>query len=159
MLRNDLLLLNDAEVIRLPVNQWPMPRAAVRYALENGKTHFATNAAVEAALARVRARLDAVTPSKMHGFAFDGSLTGGEPGLLRDFDTVGARKRRARAAALTYASGERAEISLNAHGCRRPRRRRGIARRRLARHGAAGQLAAERATRSIAGGARRTKAV
>ena len=33
-LRNDLLLLNDAGVIRLPVNQWPMPRAAVRYALD-----------------------------------------------------------------------------------------------------------------------------
>ena len=30
VLRNDLLLLNDAEIIRLPVNQWPMPRAAVR---------------------------------------------------------------------------------------------------------------------------------
>ncbi len=43
----------------LPVNQWPMPRAAVRYALANAKTHFATNAAVAAALERVRARLDA----------------------------------------------------------------------------------------------------
>ena len=37
-LRTDLLLLNDAEVIRLPVNQWPLPRAAVQYALANAKT-------------------------------------------------------------------------------------------------------------------------
>ena len=29
MLRNDLLLLNDAGVIRLPVGQWPMPRYRV----------------------------------------------------------------------------------------------------------------------------------
>ena len=46
-LRMDLQLLNDAEIIRLPVNTWPMPRAAVEYALSNAKTHFAVNAAVK----------------------------------------------------------------------------------------------------------------
>ena len=57
VLRNDLLLLNDARIIRLPVNQWPMPRAAVRYAIGNAKDFQATNQAVITALARVRARL------------------------------------------------------------------------------------------------------
>ena len=35
VLRNDLTLLNDAEIIRLPVNQWPIPRAMVEFAREH----------------------------------------------------------------------------------------------------------------------------
>ena len=42
-LRADLVLLNDAEVIRLPVSHWPLPRAAVKYAMAGAKDHFATN--------------------------------------------------------------------------------------------------------------------
>jgi hypothetical protein len=42
-LRIDLQLLNDAEVIRYPVNQWPIPRAAIRYALAQAKDHHARN--------------------------------------------------------------------------------------------------------------------
>ena len=112
VLRNDLLLLNDAEVIRLPVNEWPMPRAAVRYAMANAKEHFATNATVAAALARVRVRLDASAPRRAGKLALDGSLTAGDAGLLRHFDTVGRENGELRAGA-TYDFGERAEISLN----------------------------------------------
>ena len=57
-LRMDLQLLNDAQVIRLPLNQWPLPRAAVRYALEVSKEPAVPGAGVTAALARVRARVD-----------------------------------------------------------------------------------------------------
>jgi hypothetical protein len=85
LLRNDLLLLNDAGIIRLPVNQWPMPRAAVRYALDHAKDHFATNAAVMAALARTRDRAGLLHA----GFTFDGSVTAGNAPLLRDFDAFG----------------------------------------------------------------------
>jgi len=113
VLRNDLLLLNDAEVIRLPVNEWPMPRAAVRYALEHGKGHSATNEAVLAALARVRARLDAVAPARRNGVSFDASLIAGDAGLLRDFDTVG-REDGELTGRVAWAAGERAEFSLNA---------------------------------------------
>lgn len=119
VLRNDLLLLNDAQVIRLPVNQWPMPRAAVRYAMEKGKGHVVTNSAVAAAFARVRARLDAVAPARMAGFSFDASLLGGEPGLLRDFDALGRENGELRGRA-TYSSGERAEISLNVTAAANP---------------------------------------
>jgi len=112
VLRNDLLLLNDATVIRLPVNQWPLPRAAVRHALENSKSHFATNSAVMAALARVRARLDVTTPSAARGLDLDGSLTVGEPGLLRDFDTIGREDAELRGR-LGYSMGDRAAFSLN----------------------------------------------
>ncbi|HEU4779075.1 MAG TPA: capsule assembly Wzi family protein [Steroidobacteraceae bacterium] len=113
MLRNDLLLLNDAAVIRLPVNQWPMPRAAVRYAMENGKAHVATNQAVIAALDRVRARLDAAAPVTRKGFALDASIAAGKAGLLRDFDTVGRENGELSGRAI-WSTGERAEFSLNA---------------------------------------------
>jgi hypothetical protein len=84
-LRIDLQLLNDAEVIRLPLNQWPLPRAAVRYALSNAKEHFATNGAVMGALARVRGRLES---SRSGAISFEAAASGGRPGLWRDFDTV-----------------------------------------------------------------------
>jgi hypothetical protein len=112
VLRNDLLLLNDAGVIRLPASQWPIPRAAVRYAIENGKTHFATNAAVSLALERVRARLADTGADRYHGAHFDASLSAGSAGLLRDFDTVGREDAELRGRAV-YSTDERAEFSLN----------------------------------------------
>jgi hypothetical protein len=36
-LRLDLQLLNDAEIIRYPLNQWPIPRAGIAYAIANAK--------------------------------------------------------------------------------------------------------------------------
>jgi hypothetical protein len=109
-LRNDLLLLNDAEVIRLPVGQWPMPRAAVRHALGEAKDHLATNAAVKTALERVRARL--AEAQARDRWSLDGSLVGGEPGLLRDFDTAGRDSGEASARA-TFSAGDRIEVGLN----------------------------------------------
>lgn len=111
-LRNDLLLLNDAGIIRLPASQWPIPRAAVRYALANGKTHLALNSAVASALQRVQARLDATAPARTRGVHFDASLAAGSAGLLRDFDTVG-RENGELGGRVTYSSGERAEVSLD----------------------------------------------
>jgi len=99
-LRLDLQLLNDAEIIRLPMNYWPLPRAAVSYALSNAKEHFATNSAVAVALARVRARL-ADTQRRM---TYDTGVRGGEPGLWRDFDTL-AREDGELGAGLRYADG------------------------------------------------------
>jgi len=112
ILRNDLKLLNDAEIIRLPVMQWPMSHAAVAYALANAKPHLASNAAVSAALARVQARLRPVDAKAGRGLTFDSSLTAGEPGLLRDFDSLGRENGELRGRA-TYATGDRAEFSLN----------------------------------------------
>jgi capsule assembly protein Wzi len=99
-LRMDLQLLNDAEIIRLPISHWPLPRAAVKYALSTAKEHFATNLAVMAALERVRAR---VAPRDRQ-LAFDTGIRGGEPGLWRDFDTL-AREDGELGAGLAYDSG------------------------------------------------------
>lgn len=112
VLRNDLVLLNDAEIIRLPVNQWPIPRAMVEHAMANAKAHFAKNAAVMAAMTRVQARLKPADTKSGGSFSFDASLTAGEPGLLRDFDSLGRDNGELRGRA-TYSTGDRAEISLN----------------------------------------------
>jgi hypothetical protein len=119
VLRNDLLVLNDAGVIRLPVNQWPMPRAAVAHALKNGKEHFATNAAVTLALARVRARLDAASPPASRKLGIDVFAMAGEPGLLRDFDSLG-REDAEVSGRVTYGFAERAEVSLKVTGAANP---------------------------------------
>jgi hypothetical protein len=82
VLRNDLLLLNDAGVIRLPVGQWPLPRGVVRDALTDAKDFLITNAAVDAALARVRVRLEVPQGVSIAAFA-----SAGERGTWREFDT------------------------------------------------------------------------
>ena len=109
VLRNDLLLLNDAEVIRLPVNQWPIPRAMVEFAMANAKSHFANNAAVSAALARVQLRLKPSDTRSSRGLTFDSSLTAGDPALLRGFDTLGRENAELRGRA-TYSTGDRADF-------------------------------------------------
>jgi hypothetical protein len=110
VLRNDLQLLNDAGVIRLPVTQWPLPRAAVKYALEHAKQHFAINSAVLAAFDRVKARM-AQRPDGRQ-LRFEASASAGEPGLLRDFDSFG-RETGQLGGAIAYGA-ERAEISAHA---------------------------------------------
>jgi hypothetical protein len=112
VLRNDLQLLNDAGVIRLPVTQWPVPRAAVKYALENAKEHFAVNRAVMGALDRVKARV--APSSEGRRLAFEATASAGEPGLLRDFNSFG-RETAEVGGAITYGR-DRAEISLQATG-------------------------------------------
>lgn len=99
-LRLDLQLLNDAEIIRYPLNQWPIPRAAIAYAIANAKEHFAGNTAVAAALERVRGRLSVADSRDL---AFDTGIRGGQPGLLRDFDTL-AREEAELGVGASYAT-------------------------------------------------------
>jgi hypothetical protein len=98
-LRMDLTLLNDAEVIRLPVSHWPVPRAAVEYAVSNAKPHLALNTAVKAALDRVRARL-AGAP----GWSFSAHASAGEVARLRTFGTT-AREAGELGGGVSFASG------------------------------------------------------
>jgi hypothetical protein len=85
-LRSDLQLLNDAEVIRLPISHWPLPRAAVESAIANARDHFAQNSAVRVALARVRARVQQRGDSPLR---FEARASAGNAALVRDFDTIG----------------------------------------------------------------------
>jgi hypothetical protein len=99
-LRIDLQLLNDAEIIELPMNHWPVPRAAVRYSLANAREHYSINSAVAAALERVRARF----APPMQAFRFDAGARAGQPGLWRDFDTL-AREDAEIGAGVNYSQG------------------------------------------------------
>jgi hypothetical protein len=105
LLRADLQLLNDAEVIRYPLNQWPIPRAGLRYALANAREHFAVNAAVLAAFERVKARANA------GGTTLHATVRGGQAGLLRDFDTI-AREDGELGAGVDW-QGDRLAAGLN----------------------------------------------
>jgi len=113
-LRLDLQLLNDAEIIRYPLNQWPIPRAGLQYALANAKDHFATNSAVVAALERVRARLVTTNTRRV---SFETGIRAGEPGLWRDFDTLAREDGElyvAHVLPLTSAQRRRASIAYAA---------------------------------------------
>jgi len=114
-LRADLQLLNDAEVIRYPLNQWPIPRAAVRYALDNAKDNFATNAAVMAALARVRGRLKAV---ENRSLSLHSVARGGDAARLRDFDSI-ARENAELGGGVDYDNG-RFSTGVNVVGVATP---------------------------------------
>ncbi len=107
-LRMDLQLLNDADVIIYPLNQWPIPRAAIRYALSNAKENFATNNAVMAALARVRARFEVPGSGQL---TFNSDVRAGSPGLWRDFDTL-ARENGELSAGLDY-DNSRVSVGLD----------------------------------------------
>lgn len=98
-LRLDLQLLNDAQVIRMPIQQWPLPRAAVSYALANAKEHGAENAAVAAALERVRARM-----TRRDGIRVGVAVSGGQAARVRDFDTL-AREDGEIAASVDFSRG------------------------------------------------------
>jgi hypothetical protein len=113
-LRVDLILLNDAEVIRLPVTQWPMPRAAVRHALTGAKSGFVINSAVAAALERVRIRVG----DSRRGFGLGVEASAGEAGLWRDFDTL-AREDAELTARAGY-DGGRFSASLSVTGVADP---------------------------------------
>jgi hypothetical protein len=112
-LRMDLQLLNDAEVIRVPLNTWPLPRAAVRYAMDSAKPHFATNSAVKGALDRVRAKISGARP-----LTFGIAASAGSAGLLRDFGSV-AREDAELAARADHAAG-RFAASINVTGVADP---------------------------------------
>jgi hypothetical protein len=111
LLRLDLQLLNDAEVIRLPITHWPLPRATVRHALAEAKERPAMNVAVSTALARVRARVDRSGGARLTSHA---GIAGGEPGLWRDFDTL-AREQGELNVGLEYDTSRfSADLSLTA---------------------------------------------
>src|SRR5688572_21004781 len=87
-LRNDLTLLVDEGVINLPLNEWPLARHDVAQAIEHVDASNMQDAALRYALSRIRA---ATTVAEDAGTwrIRELSLTGGQPGLLRDESTLG----------------------------------------------------------------------
>lgn len=87
-LRDDLSLLVDEGVVNLPVNEWPLARRDVAEALEHVDATNLGDAALRAALERVRAA--SADPQDAADWKIrEVRLTGGQPGLLRDQGTLG----------------------------------------------------------------------
>ena len=85
-LRDDLTLLVDEGVLRLPMMVWPLPMADVRDALEAVNPEAATTPALEAAFLRVHNRV--AVPSDADGWLIrETSASVGRAPILRDFGT------------------------------------------------------------------------
>lgn len=87
-LREDLGLLVDEDVIRIPMNTWPLPASDVRRAIGSVRIDDIRVPALRAAFARVSAQV-AVREHDAEWRLQEIRATAGEPGLLRMDDTLG----------------------------------------------------------------------
>jgi hypothetical protein len=116
-LRDDLSLLVDEGVINLPLNEWPLARADVADAVGRIDSTDLGEPALQAALARI---IKATTlPQDASTWKIrEIRLTAGEPGLLRDHNTLGRENGE-----LTTSGGvtfDRYAINLAATGAMDP---------------------------------------
>lgn len=87
-LRDDVVLIADEGIIRLPTNAWPIPTADLAKAVARLKPEDIQEPALRAALMRVQARVaprDDAGDWRIHEIR----ATAGEPGLLRTDATLG----------------------------------------------------------------------
>ncbi len=117
-LREDLTLLADQGVVKLPVNEWPLPRRDVAEAVAAVKPETLAEPALRAALARVQAAsADAQDAGSMEDPGGAASPAG-QPGLLRDFGTLG--RENGELTTSGGASTDRYGITLSATGVVKP---------------------------------------
>jgi Capsule assembly protein Wzi len=116
-LREDLTLLADQGVVKLPVSEWPLPRRDVAEAVAAVKVETLAEPALRAALARVQAATAEPKDADLWNIR-EVSATAGQPGLLRDFGTLGRENGE-----LTTTGGagtDRYSITLAATGAVNP---------------------------------------
>jgi len=113
MLREDVTLLNDEGVLKLPANEWPMLRQDVAAAVAAVEPEDVEEPALRAALARLAAA-SAESADAQDWKIREVSLTAGQPGLLRDFGTPG--RENGELTAIGGASTDRYNITLSATG-------------------------------------------
>lgn len=87
-LRDDITLLVDEGVIRLPVTTWPLPVADVRAAVARVDADTIASESLRSTLLRLQARV-AVRPDAEDWLIRQVSATGGQEGLLRDYGALG----------------------------------------------------------------------
>ena len=97
-LRSDLMLLVDEGVIRLPTNAWPIPVQDVRGALVRVSVDSIQEPALQNALLRVQQRVAVDEAGDDEWRVREATVTAGEPGLLRDFDSLGRENGELRSA-------------------------------------------------------------
>lgn len=87
-LREDLTLLVDQDLVDLPVNGWPLARRDVAAAIAGLKAEDLEDPALRAVLARVQAATAEPADADVWKIR-EVRISGGEPGLLRDYATPG----------------------------------------------------------------------
>jgi hypothetical protein len=112
-LREDVTLLSDQRLIKLPMNGWPLARADVAEAIASIKEDELEDPALRVALSRVRAATAVPDDAKAWKIREVG-LTAGQPGLLRDYGTPG--RENAELTTTGGASTDRYSIMLSATG-------------------------------------------
>ena len=86
-LRDDITLLVDEGVLRLPLMGWPLPMADVRAALQDVNEDTAGTAALQLALARLRSRV--AEPANAQDWVIrETAATIGRAPIMRDFGSV-----------------------------------------------------------------------
>ncbi len=89
LLRDDVTLLVDEGVIRVPTNAWPIPIQDLRAALVSTSVDMLHEPALQNALLRVQKRVGVDTLADADWRIHSVSLTLGKAGLLRDYATLG----------------------------------------------------------------------
>lgn len=112
-LRADVSLLVDEGVIKLPVNEWPLPREDVAQAVSAVREEELADPALLTALARVRSKVVANDQTGEWRLR-EVRITAGQPGLLRTQDTLG--REEAELTASGGVSTGRYGITLSATG-------------------------------------------
>jgi hypothetical protein len=116
-LREDLALLVDEDVIRIPMNTWPLPANDVREAIRTLKIDDIREPALRAAFVRVSARV-AVRDEEAQWRLQEVRVTAGKPGLLRVDDTLGREKGELRS--MGGATNDRWSVTIAATGVLNP---------------------------------------
>ncbi len=116
-LRADLQLLEDSGLIDLPLSDWPIPVADIVHSMSRVDPGKITVPALREAYRRVE---QAIEPDLAEGWHIDSvGLAGGEPGLLRDFDTPA--RENGDASVGVADSGNRWAVELNMTYAANPR--------------------------------------
>ncbi len=112
-LREDITLLSDEGLIKLPMNGWPLARADVAGAIAAIKAEQLEDPALRAVLARVQAATAAPSDASVWKIR-EVSLTAGQPALLRDYGTPG--RENGELTTTGGASTDRYSVTLSATG-------------------------------------------
>ncbi len=109
-MRADLELLADSGIIDLPLNDWPIPIADIESALSKVDPDKLTVPALEEAYQRIENAIRPTSEDYLHLGSV--GLAGGNPGLLRDYDTPAREYGDASAEVDAYGYRWAAEVNL-----------------------------------------------
>lgn len=110
-LRSDLMLLADTGLIKLPLNDWPIPLADIDRVIERLDPSRLRTQAQKDAYARIQQRLAPTNTNYFH--PTEAGIVAGRASLLRDFDTLARDDGDAYVSTAAYGYRWAAELTLD----------------------------------------------